>query len=140
MRKLIIWFVIIGVISVVSCKIKNRYGKAGNDEKVEIVTIAEILDNPGNYQDQDKKWAVRGYVTKVLDAPGIKLDVFKIFDGTDEIWIYTNRGIPPLYIKCRVKGNLIRLLDISFTIKIFIKIPIIPEMRYFIMLKEFEFD
>lgn len=138
MRKLIIWFVIIGLVAVVSCKRRTRYGIAGNGEKVEIVPIAEILDNPEKYQD--KECAVRGYVTKVLDVPGIKLDVFKIFDGTDEIWIYTNRGIPPLYIKCIVKGDLIRLLDISFTLSFFIKIPIIPEMCYFIMLKEFKFE
>ncbi len=83
---------------------------------------------------------MRGYVTKVLDVPGIKLDVFKIFDGTDEIWIHTNRGVPPINIIGIVKGNLIRLLDISFTISLFIKIPIIPEMRYFIVLKEFKFE
>jgi hypothetical protein len=136
MRKLIIGFVIIGMVALVSCKMKNRYGIAGS-ERVKIVTIAEILDNPGKYRDEE--CAVRGYVTQVLDVPGIKLDVFKIFDGTNEIWVYTNKGAPPLNIKSIVIGTTRELLNISFVIPI-VKIPIIPEMEYFIMLKEFKFD
>lgn len=141
MQKLIILFVIIGLFAVVSCKRKTRLGITKETaEKVEIVPIAKILDNPEEYQKKDREWAVRGYVTQVIDVPGIKLDVFKIFDGTDEIWIYTNKGIPPINIIGMVKGDLSRLLDVSFTISVFVKIPIIPEMQYFIMLKEFEFD
>ncbi len=47
MRKLIIWFIIIGLVAVVNCKRKTRFGIAGS--KVEIIPIAEILDNPKEY-------------------------------------------------------------------------------------------
>jgi hypothetical protein len=111
-------------------KWKNETGKD------KIISIAEILDNPEPYRYGE--CTVSGYVISVIDVPDIKLDVFKIFDGTDEIWIYTNRGTPPLYIRGRVKGTLLRSLDISLIIPI-IKIPIIPEIRYIIILKEFKF-
>lgn len=137
MRKLIIWLVIISLVAVVSCKRKTRLGIAKETgEKAEIVTTAEINDNPEKYQNQE--CTVSGYVTTVLDISGIKNDFFKIFDGTDEIWVYTNRGIPPLNIRGIVKGTCIKFLDFSFLIPI-IKIPIISEISYFIVLKEFKF-
>ena len=139
-RKLAVWLVILSLAVIASCN--SKIGSLSiingkNKEKDKIIPIADILDNPETYRGQE--CIVSGYVTSVVDAPAIKLDVFKIFDGTDEIWIYTNRGIPPLYIRGRVKGNLIRLLDITFVIPI-IKIPIIPEIRYVLILKEFKFE
>ena len=99
MKKLMILLAILSVLALAGCKDKMSYGKSG---KPKITTLAEINDNPGLYLN--KECLVSGFVTKVEDIPILKNDLFKIFDGTDEIRVVTNRGVPLLGMRVIIKG------------------------------------
>jgi len=66
--------------------------------------IGDIKANLDKYMG--KECTVEGYVTKTIDVPFTSDDYFKISDSTGEIWISTDRGIPPINIKVWVKGVL----------------------------------
>ena len=92
------------------------------------VKIEEIEKDPEKYFD--KECVIQGYVTKALDVPLVKHDIFKVHDGSGEIWVYTEKGTPPTRIKVRVKGTVKKLLEI----------PVLEiEAKYYIELKKMEF-
>jgi hypothetical protein len=92
------------------------------------IKIEEIEKNPKKYFD--KECVIQGYITKALDVPFVQHDIFKVHDGSGEIWIYTEKGIPPVRIKVRIKGTVKKLLEI----------PLLNiEAKYYIELKKMEF-
>lgn len=140
MKKCMIWLVILNLLVIVGCSPKTKYGKIG---KPRVIKLAEINDNPHLYMNQECR--VKGYVTTVQDFPYMTPDAFKIFDGTDEIWIYTHRGVPPLNFSVIVKGRLKNLLGGLVNFPISLTIPIVnrkiePEIQYYIELTELEFE
>ncbi|UCH98217.1 MAG: hypothetical protein JSV88_15595 [Candidatus Aminicenantes bacterium] len=99
-----------------------------DSENKGVLKVEEIEKNPGKYFD--KECVIEGYVTKALDVPFVQHDIFKIHDGSGEIWIYTEKGPPPVRIKVRIKG----------TVKKLLKIPVLNiEAKYCIELKKMEF-
>lgn len=120
MRKLIVWFVILGLVAMVGCTRKVRSHETN---------IKEIKNEPEKFRGQ--QCIVEGYVTSVLDLPILKYDAFKVHDGTGEIWIYTVEGVPPEKIQVRVKGILKKFVEIPFGIK--------TEIGYYIELNEMKF-
>jgi len=137
MKKIYLVVVIFCILAVFSCQDRIRYGKMKTQEVVDLV---EINDNPGAFLKL--KCEVWGYVTTVKDVPLAKTDVFKIFDGTDEIWVFTTRGVPPLGARLRIKGTVYGVghEPLGITLPIFgINIPVKPEMQFFIYLNELEF-
>ncbi|UCH92319.1 MAG: hypothetical protein JSV88_18760 [Candidatus Aminicenantes bacterium] len=118
MRKLIVWVIILCFISITGC------GSATDNT----IKIEEIDKDPGKYFDQE--CVLQGYVSKVVDVPMLQHDLFKISDGSGEIWIYTERGVPPKRVKVKVKGILRGLLQI----------PVLNiEAKYYIELQEMEY-
>jgi len=69
----------------------------GNTDK-----IGDINENPKQYEG--KKCDVKGFVTTVIDVPFTSKDYFKINDGSGEIWIFADKGVPPENIEVKVKG------------------------------------
>ena len=88
--------------------------------------IREIRSNPDKYLGSE--CLVKGYVTRTLDVPFTSKDYFKINDGTDEIWIFTDRGIPPENVRVKVKGVFERAISVLSI-----------EIGYRIRLREIEF-
>jgi len=139
-KTIIVWITVISLVAMTGCTPRTKYGKIG---KPRVIRIAEINDNPRIYINEECR--VKGYVTAVKDFPYLKPDAFKIFDGTDEIWIYTNRGLPPLNFSVIVKGKLKNLLGGLVDTPISVTIPIInkqikPEIQFYIELEELEFE
>jgi hypothetical protein len=64
--------------------------------------IGDINANPEEYEGKD--CSVKGFVTAVIDIPFTSKDYFKINDGSGEIWIFTDKGVPPKNIEVKVKG------------------------------------
>jgi hypothetical protein len=92
------------------------------------IKIEEIEKNPEKYFE--KECVIQGYITKALDVPFVQHDIFKVHDGSGEIWIYTEKGIPPVRIKVKIKGTVKKLLEI----------PLLNiEAKYYIELKKMEF-
>jgi len=91
--------------------------------------IEVIKNNPNLYLDQEI--VVSGFVTEIINVPGLNNDVFKIDDFSGVIWIYTTKGVlPPEGTKTKVTGILKNLL----------KIPIVNfEAEYYIELREMNF-
>ena len=135
MKRKYLVVVIVCVLAVFSCQDRIRYGKMKTPDMVD---LAEINDNPGAFLKL--KCEVWGYVTQVQDVPVVKTDVFKIFDGTDEIWVFTTRGVPPLGARVRIRGKVHGFGSdpFSFTLP-FVGIPVRTEMQFVINLDELEF-
>jgi len=137
MRKYMIIIVVINMLVMAGCKNMTRFGKIG---KPKVINLEEINDHPELYLN--KECTVRGYVTNVLDIPFIRPDCFKIFDGTDEIWVFTNRGVPPHDVEVLIKGKVrgIGSSPIALTLDISILTVVFrPEMQFGIELQELDF-
>jgi len=72
--------------------------------------IKDIRAETENYLG--KECTVKGYVTIVLDIPFTSKVYFKINDGSGELWISTDRGIPPENKQVIVKGIFERAINI----------------------------
>lgn len=94
-----------------------------------LTKIKELKENVGAYVDKECK--VWGMVTFVLDVPILNYDVFKIHDGSGEMWIFTTEGAPPERVKVKVWGTFKKLIGIPLPIKV--------EIVHYINLREMEF-
>jgi hypothetical protein len=119
MKKFILWLFILGLIAMAGC---------GCTESHE-VKIGDINNDPKAFLNRE--CVVKGIVTGVLDVPILKFDVFKIHDGTGEIWIFTRQGVPPKKIKVRVRGTFKTLINVDLPVEI--------EIGYYIELQDMKF-
>ncbi len=93
-----------------------------------VAKIKDIKKTPGIYIK--KECVIEGKTTSILDTPWLRHDLFKIHDGSDEIWVYTDSGVPPEKEKVRVYGTLKKLLSI----------PVLKlEIDYYIIMKKLEY-
>jgi hypothetical protein len=128
MRKLMICFVILGLVAAAGCTRKT--GDKGT-KRIKGITIEEINLNPDEYYDREI--VVRGLITQSYDVPLLKHDIFKINDGTGEIWVYTEKGGLPDRIEVKVSGILKKFVKLPF------KLPIEIEIDRYIKLNRLEF-
>jgi hypothetical protein len=92
MRKFRLLSLILGSLLVAYCGAT----RGGTDK------IGDINANPEEYLG--KECDVKRFVTMVNDVPFTSNDYFKINDGSGEIWIFTDKGVPPKNVKVKVKG------------------------------------
>lgn len=65
-------------------------------------SIAEINRDPGRYADQDIK--VSGHVSGGFAAFGT--GVYQIDDGTGNMWVYSQNGVPANGVQVTVSGRI----------------------------------
>lgn len=128
MRKLMICFCILGLVVAAGCTRKT--GDKGT-KRIKGITIEEINLNPDEYYDREI--VIKGLITRSHDIPLLKHDIFKINDGTGEIWVYTEKGSLPDRIKVKVRGTLKKFVKLPF------KLPIDIEIDQYIKLHNLEF-
>jgi len=131
MRKLMIWFVILGLIVVSGCTRRTRDKGAKETKGAKEIMIEEINRNPDEYYDREI--VIRGLITQSHDIPLLKHDIFKINDGTGEIWVYTEKGAMLDRIEVRVRGTLKKVVKLPF------KLPENIEINRYIKLHRLEF-
>jgi hypothetical protein len=69
----------------------------------DVTKIGEIKSQSKRHMH--KECIVEGYVTERWDIPFKDERYFKINDGTGDIWVATEKGVPPKSKKVRVKGT-----------------------------------
>jgi hypothetical protein len=122
MKKLLILCVILGLIAASCCTRKTR---------AERITIEEINQDPVKFYD--KEVVLRGLITQSYDVPLLKHDIYKINDGTVEIWVNTEKSGLPDRIEVKVSGILKKFIQLPF------KLPIELEIDHYIRLQNLEF-
>ena len=83
------------------------------------VRIGDILRNPGRYENTMVQ--VEGTVTKVIDVPVIRDDLYEVQDGTGQIWVRTQKRVPQPHSRVTVKGRVrsqVRFLTETYGITI----------------------
>jgi hypothetical protein len=131
MRKLMVWFVILGLIVVSGCTRRTR-DKGTTETKVTgEIMIEEINRSPDEYYGREI--VIRGLITQSHDIPLLKHDIFKINDGTGEIWVYTEKGAMLDRIEVRIRGTLKKVVKLPF------KLPENIEINRYIKLHRLEF-
>jgi hypothetical protein len=126
-----ICFVVLGLIVVSGCTRKTRDKGTQETRGIKAITIEEINRNPDEYYDRE--CVLRGLITQSHDIPLLKHDIFKINDGTGEIWVYTEKGALPDRIEVRVRGTLKKVVKLPF------KLPEDIEINRYIKLQRLEF-
>ena len=103
------------------------------------VNIEEIISQPEKFKYQE--CVIEGHITKVVDVPLLTMNFFKIYDGSGEIWVYTESGVPPKDRNVLVKGKLLSLGDAAKSTVIFRELfrRIGIKEMYFIELYEIKF-
>jgi len=72
--------------------------------------ISKIKDNPQKYQD--KQVSIEGKIVETLAIPFIQKGMFQVDDGSDRIWVMSQKRAPFRGDKVAVKG----IVKTGFTI------------------------
>ena len=108
---LIIIFLLLIIISVIYFAdnydiIITSKGKIKNNNQSNNLSIAELRQNK---RYSNKLVYISGHVTKVIDIPLVSDDFYKVTDGTGEIWVVSNSGLPPIRSKVQLFGKIINI-------------------------------